>query len=38
MFHYIIENKHLNEVEAAKIMKQLFSAIKYLHANQISHR
>ena len=33
LFHYIIENKHLTEVEAAKIMKQLFSALKYLHMN-----
>lgn len=38
LFHYIIQNKHLNEREAAKIMKQLFSALRYLHANSISHR
>jgi hypothetical protein len=38
LFHYIIERKHLNEVEGAKIMKQLFSALKYLHSHNISHR
>ena len=38
LFHYIIQNKHLNEREAAKIMKQLFAALRYLHSNQISHR
>ena len=38
MFHYIIEKKHLDEAEAAKIMKQLFSALLYLHEHSISHR
>ena len=38
LFHYIIERKHLDESEAAKIMKQLFSALKYLHEHSISHR
>jgi serine/threonine protein kinase len=38
LFHYIIENKHLNEQEASKIMKQLFASLKYLHDQNISHR
>ena len=38
LFHYIIQNKHLCERDAAKIMKQLFSALRYLHSNSISHR
>lgn len=38
LFQYIIENKHLSEDFAAFIMKQLFSALEYLHGKQISHR
>jgi calcium-dependent protein kinase len=38
LFHYIIDKKHLDEAEAAKIMKQLFSALLYLHEHSISHR
>ena len=32
------ERKHLTEREAALIMKQLLSALVYLHNNNISHR
>jgi calcium-dependent protein kinase len=38
LFHYIIEKKHLSEDVAAFVMKQLFAALEYLHANKISHR
>lgn len=38
LFHYIIEKKYLSEEQAAFIMKQLFSALDYLHSKQISHR
>jgi len=38
LFHYILEQKHLSEKEAALIMKQLLSALMYLHKNNISHR
>jgi len=38
VFQYIIERKHLTEPESAVIMRQLFSALKYLHDNKISHR
>jgi calcium-dependent protein kinase len=40
LFYYIVkqENKHLNEGEAAQIMRQGFSALKYLHENSICHR
>lgn len=38
LFHYIIEKKYLSEEVAAYIMKQLFSALEYLHGNKISHR
>ena len=38
LFHYIIEKKYLSEDVAAYIMKQLFSALQYLHSKKISHR
>ena len=38
LFHFILERKHLTEKEAALIMKQLLSALMYLHNNNISHR
>lgn len=40
LFYYIVkqESKHLNEGEAAQIMRQGFSALKYLHENSICHR
>jgi len=38
LFHFILERKHLTEKEAAMIMKQLLSALMYLHENNISHR
>lgn len=38
LFYFIIQRKHLSEKEAALIMKQSFSALKYLHENNISHR
>jgi serine/threonine protein kinase len=38
LFHYILEKKHLNEREAANIMKQLLSALVYLHKQGIAHR
>ncbi|EGR28131.1 hypothetical protein IMG5_182680 [Ichthyophthirius multifiliis] len=31
-------NRHLTENEAAQIMRQLFSAVSYIHANNIVHR
>ena len=38
LFHYILERKHLSESEASAIMKQLLSALVYLHSQNISHR
>ena len=38
LFHFILDRKHLSEKEAAMIMKQLLSALVYLHSNNISHR
>lgn len=38
MFYYVIQRKTLSEKEGAMIMKQSFSALKYLHENKISHR
>jgi len=38
LFYYILKKKTLTEDEAVEILKQAFSAIKYLHANTISHR
>ena len=33
-----MDKKHLSEAEAAMIMKQLFSALVYVHSMNISHR
>lgn len=38
LFFYICQRKFLSEREAALIMKQCFSALKYLHEHKISHR
>ena len=38
LFQYIIDRKHLSESEAASIMKQLLSALVYVHGMNISHR
>jgi len=38
LFHYILERKFLSENEASSIMKQLLSALVYLHSQNISHR
>lgn len=38
LFYFILKQKSLTEKEAAMIMKQSFSALKYLHENKISHR
>ena len=38
LFKYIIDQKFLTEDVAASIMRQLFSALDYLHQRQISHR
>lgn len=38
LFQYIIDKKFLSEDVAAYIMKQLFSALEYLHSKSISHR
>ncbi|CDW81524.1 protein kinase domain containing protein [Stylonychia lemnae] len=38
LFYFIVQRRFLNEREAALIMKQSFSALKYLHENKISHR
>jgi calcium-dependent protein kinase len=33
-----LKKKTLSEKDATEILKQAFSAIKYLHTNNISHR
>lgn len=40
LFYHIVkkEKKHLNEAEAAAVMRQGFSALKYLHGSGIAHR
>ena len=38
LFEQISKNKRLNENIAALICKQLFSALSYLHDNNIAHR
>ena len=38
MFDKIIESGSFNEHQAAKVMKQLFSAVAYCHKYQIVHR
>jgi calcium-dependent protein kinase len=38
LFHYITKATHISESEAAKIMRQIFSAIAYCHKNSVCHR
>jgi calcium-dependent protein kinase len=38
LFDKIVEKGQLNETDAAGIMKQLLSAVSYIHGNQIVHR
>mmetsp|Transcript_4166 Transcript_4166/g.6198 ORF Transcript_4166/g.6198 Transcript_4166/m.6198 type:complete len:251 (+) Transcript_4166:28-780(+) len=38
LFQHIIDNKCLSEEITAYVMKQLFSALEYLHSKKISHR
>ena len=38
LFDFIVKTKHLTEGDAAKIMRQIFSAVAYCHANNICHR
>jgi calcium-dependent protein kinase len=38
LFYYITQSKHLTEGQASKIMRQVFSAISYLHSQKICHR
>ena len=38
LFYHITQKKFLKESDAAAIMKQAFSAIKYCHDNSICHR
>jgi len=38
LFDKIVEKGQLSEADAANIMKQLLSAVSYIHSNQIVHR
>lgn len=38
LFYYILQKKTLTEKDASMIMRQSFSALKYLHEYKISHR
>jgi len=38
LFDKIVEKGQLSEADAANIMKQLLSAVSYIHGNQIVHR
>ncbi len=38
LFDLILKSKHFNECIAAKIMKQLLSAVAYCHTKKIVHR
>jgi len=38
LFEHITNKRHLTEAEAAKIMRQMFSAVAYLHGNKVCHR
>lgn len=38
MFYLIVEKKFLTEAQTAIIMRQMFSAIAYLHEHNICHR
>ena len=37
LFHYFLGRKHLTESEVSAIMKQLLSALAYLHSQNIIH-
>ena len=37
MFHNLLERKHLTEIEASSIVKQVLSALAYLHSQNIIH-
>lgn len=38
LFQRVVQETSLNENEAAEIMKQIFSAVNYIHKHQIVHR
>ena len=38
LFHYIVDNRTVNELEAAKMYHQLLDAIEYIHKLGIVHR
>jgi serine/threonine protein kinase len=38
LFEYIVARKKLSEADTASIMKQLLSAVKYLHEQSVIHR
>ncbi|KAM3147842.1 hypothetical protein pb186bvf_000170 [Paramecium bursaria] len=38
LFYFITKTKFLTEAQAAMIMRQMFSAVAYLHQNKIVHR
>ncbi|KAL4508150.1 hypothetical protein ABPG72_021523 [Tetrahymena utriculariae] len=38
LFQYVVQNKRLQEKDAALIMRQLFSAVSYIHDNGVIHR
>jgi calcium-dependent protein kinase len=38
LFEFITKQRHLTEAQAAKIMRQMFSAVAYLHGRQVCHR
>lgn len=38
LFDRVVEQVHLDELEAANIMQQILSAIFYCHKNKIVHR
>ncbi|CAD8123033.1 unnamed protein product [Paramecium sonneborni] len=38
LFYFITKTQHLTEMQAAKIMRQIFTAVAYLHEHKIVHR
>jgi len=38
LFYHITKTKYLTESQAAKIMRQIFSAVAYLHSKRVCHR
>jgi calcium-dependent protein kinase len=38
LFYLIVEKKFITEAQTAIIMRQIFSAIAYLHHHNICHR